>query len=48
MEKENPNEIAELVIEKYIQVKSYHFVTETARFLENIALTNCILPINDV
>lgn len=42
----NPNEVAEIILEKYLQGKSYHFVEETVRFLKSIAITKCVLPVN--
>jgi hypothetical protein len=42
----NPYEIAEIVLEKYLQGKSYHFVEETAKYLKVIAITKCVLPVN--
>lgn len=43
---ESSYEIAEIILEKHLQGKSYHFVEETARFLKSIAITKCVLPIN--
>jgi hypothetical protein len=43
---ENPNEIAELILEKHLQGKSYHFIKETVRFIDNIAITKCKLAVD--
>ncbi|MFV5702846.1 hypothetical protein ACM55F_13320 [Flavobacterium sp. XS2P12] len=45
MPKENPNDLAGMFAEKYLQGKSYDFVIETARYLKKIAETSCKLPI---
>lgn len=41
---ENPNNLAVIFAEKYLQGKSYDFVVETARYLITIAETSCKLP----
>lgn len=45
MENKNPNELAVIFAEKYLQGKSYDFVKQTATYLAKIAETSCMLPI---
>ena len=40
----NPNEMAGMFAEKYLQGKSYDYVVATAKRLINIAESSCKLP----
>ena len=41
---ETPKEIASMFCEKYLQGKSYDYVTTTARHIVTLAEINCKLP----
>jgi len=41
----NPNEMAGMFAEKYLQGKSYDYVVATARHLKTLAETSCKFPI---
>jgi hypothetical protein len=45
VEQENPNEMAGMFAEKYLQGKSYYYVLATASHLKTLAEISCKFPI---